>query len=210
MTTVAAQGRADDSTRRGPRSPLRRIDVVDWALVRPTTPFAVVDVETTGLSPATDRVIEVAVVRCAPDGSIIDEWATLIDPGRDPGPTHIHGITAADLADAPTFAAIAPELVERLDGHVVTAHNLSFDESFLSAELRAASLDLPMVPSLCTLELARHVLTDQKRHNLAACAASLGIAHDAAHRALADTRVTALVLAAFLDRLHPAQGSLFD
>lgn len=173
-------------------------------------PFAVVDVETTGLSPTTDRVIEIAVVRCDPTGAIVDEWSTLVDPGRDPGATHIHGITAADLDGAPTFDAIADELLERLDGHMVTAHNLSFDESFLANELRTASTDLPDAPSLCTLELARHVLTEQRKHTLAACAESLDIEHGSAHRALADTRVTAAVLAAMLERLHPAQGSLFD
>ena len=204
----------DGSSRRPTRSAsasgLTRVNVTEWSTERPTLPFAVLDVETTGLSPATDRVIEIAVVRCAPDGTVVDEWSTLLDPGRDPGPTHIHGITAADLDGAPTFADIAPELVERLDGHMVTAHNLSFDESFLAAELASTSSALPTTSSLCTLELARHVLKDQGRHTLAACAATLDISHENAHRALADTRVTAAVLAAMLERLHPAQGSLFD
>lgn len=206
----ANRGATSQPKERRARSPLRRVDVAEWSQVRPTAPFAVVDVETTGLSPASDRVIEIAVVRCAPDGTIVDEWSTLVDPGRDPGPTHVHGITAGDLVGAPPFPAIADELLARLDGHVVTAHNLSFDESFLSSELRAASLDLPAAPSLCTLELARLVLDGQKRHSLAACAESLGIVHESAHRALADTLVTARVLAAFLERLHPAQASLFD
>lgn len=191
-------------------SALRRVDVTEWSRTRPTRPFAVVDVETTGLDPTSDRVIEVAVVRCAPDGSILDEWSTLVDPGRDPGATHIHGITPADLVGAPTFDRIAAELVELLDGHTVTAHNLSFDEAFLGAELRAASSDLPATDALCTLELARHILTGQRKHTLAACAETLGIDHRSAHRALADTLVTVAVLAAFLERLHPAQGSLFD
>lgn len=173
-------------------------------------PFAVVDLETTGLNPSVDRVIEVAVIRCAPDGSVTDEWSTLVDPGRDPGATHIHGITAADLTGAPTFAAIAPELLERLDGHMVCAHNLSFDEAFLVAELAAVGLSLPDTASLCTLELAREVLDSQQRHTLAACAAELGIPHEGAHRALADTRVTVGVLAAMIDLRHPTQGSLFD
>lgn len=173
-------------------------------------PFAVLDVETTGLSPATDRVIEIAVVRCDPRGRIIDEWSTLLDPGRDPGPTHIHGISARDLVDAPRFADIVGDLTARLDGHVVTAHNLPFDESFLAAELRATSAAMPDTDALCTLELARVVLPGQRRHTLAACAEALDIPHEHAHRALPDTRVTAKVLAAMLDRLHPAQGSLFD
>lgn len=173
-------------------------------------PFAVVDLETTGLNPSVDRIIEVAVIRCAPDGSVIDEWSTLVDPGRDPGATHIHGITSDDLLGAPSFAAIAPELMERLEGHMVCAHNLSFDEAFLVAESARIDMALPDTTSLCTLELARVVLDTQRRHTLAACADAFGIAHEGAHRALADTRVTVAVLAAMIDKCHPAQGSLFD
>jgi len=191
---------------------LRTVDVRDWMVQRPTLPFAVLDVETTGLSGARDRIIEIAVVRCAPDGTIIDEWESLVDPGRDPGPTHIHGISAADLDGAPTFADIAPELAELLEGHMICAHNLSFDSSFLFHEFDRTEVPQPSGPALCTLELARSVLVTQKAHSLAACAAGLGIPHPDAHRALADTRVTAQVLAAMLAILHPddPQGSLFD
>jgi DNA polymerase III epsilon subunit-like protein len=63
------------------------------------TPFAVVDVETTGFSPRVhDRMLEVAVVRLAPDGALEDEYATLLNPGRDMGATDVHGLTAADVA----------------------------------------------------------------------------------------------------------------
>ena len=74
------------------------------------TPFAVLDVETTGFDPfGRDRVIEIAIARLSPDGEPIDRWTTLVDPGRPPGPTHVHGITADDLRGAPTFAEIADE-----------------------------------------------------------------------------------------------------
>ena len=69
------------------------------------TPFAVLDVETTGLDAAgADRIIEIAIVRLSPDAEPLDRWTTLIDPHRSPGPTHVHGITADDLRGAPTFA----------------------------------------------------------------------------------------------------------
>jgi len=70
--------------------------------------FAVVDVETTGFSPRLhDRVIEVAVVRLSPGGLPADEYTTLVNPRRDVGPTHVHGITATEVKDAPTFEQIA-------------------------------------------------------------------------------------------------------
>lgn len=179
------------------------VNVREWSQQPPTLPFAVLDVETTGLSPAADRVIEVAVVRCAPDGSVIDEWATLINPSRDPGPTHIHGISSTDLEGAPPFASIADELTERLAGFMVAAHNLSFDAGFLSMEYHRAGLVLPDQLAVCTLQLARFALPGLGGYSLAACASELGIDHPEAHRALPDTRVTAAVLEAILLRLHP-------
>ena len=172
-------------------------------MLPPTLPFAVLDVETTGLSPKRDRIVEIAVVRCTPDGSFIDEWSTLVDPGRDPGPTHIHGITAEDLQGAPTFADIADALRDRLDGSMISAHNLAFDAGFLAAEFARAGVMPPDRPALCTMQLARHVLPDNDGYSLAACAATLGIDHPDAHRALPDTRVTAAVLASMVRRLHP-------
>lgn len=189
---------------------LRSVDIREWSLIPPQLPFAVLDVETTGLSGAKDRIIEVAVVHCDPQGNVTDEWSSLVDPDRDPGPTHIHGISASDLHGAPTFEQIAPQLLERLRGSMITAHNLSFDSSFLHHEFERTGLAQPTGPALCTLELARYVLSDQRSHSLAACSAALGIPHPDAHRALPDTRVTAEVLAAMLRLLHPPQGSLFD
>lgn len=187
-----------------PTTTLTSVDVAQWALRPPSMPFAVVDVETTGLSPTRDRIIEIAVVRCDPDGSIVDEWSTLLDPGRDPGPTHIHGIGAADLVGAPTFDDIAGPLCTRLAGSMIAAHNLSFDAGFLGAEFHRAGLPVPDQPAICTLQLARHVLPGRSGYSLAACAAALGIDHPDAHRALPDTRVTAAVLRAMVHRLHPS------
>jgi DNA polymerase III epsilon subunit family exonuclease len=184
-------------------STFQSVNVREWSQQPPVLPFAVLDVETTGLSSDRDRVIEIAVVRCAPDGSFIDEWSTLVDPGRDPGPTHIHGISAADLVGAPTFAKIAEELAQRVEGSMIVAHNLSFDAGFLSAEYARTPIPLPNQPALCTLQLARHVLPDNGGYSLAACAAALAIDHPNAHRALPDTQVTALVLQAILHRLFP-------
>lgn len=170
-------------------------------------PFAVIDVETTGLRPRHDRVIEVAVVRCDPTGAPISEWSTLVDPGRDPGPTRVHGISASDLIGAPTFPEALPELRSQLEGAVVVAHNLSFDAAFFAHEFQRAASEPLTGYGLCTLELARLVLAGQSGFSLGACAASLGIEHPNAHRALADTRVTALLLQALIRRIAPDASS---
>ena len=94
-------------------------------------PYAVIDFQTTGLAPrGADRVIEVALVRVEADGTVGEPWSTLVNPGRDTGVPFIHKIDDGDVAEAPTFAQIAPYLLSQLDGAVVVAHNAPFDEEF--------------------------------------------------------------------------------
>jgi DNA polymerase-3 subunit epsilon len=162
----------------------------------------VVDVETTGLDPETDRIVEVAVVRCDERGGIVSEWSSLVQPDRDPGPTGVHGITAHDLAGAPRFTELADALAAQFDGTVVAAHNLAFDARFLHGEWRRSGIERPRLPGLCTLTLSRELHPHRPDgYSLAACAAAAGIAQPDAHRALADARVTASLLAALLAEL---------
>ncbi|RAG82533.1 3'-5' exonuclease [Streptacidiphilus pinicola] len=160
--------------------------------------FAAVDLETTGLRPGVDRVCEVGVVRFRADGRVLDEYATLLDPQGPMGATSIHGIAAAEVHGAPTFAEIAPELERLLAGTVVVAHNLPFDDAFLAAEFRRAGRPVPRWPGLCTLVTARAQLAGSG-FGLAALHRSLtAAAVDAPHTALGDCRATAEVLAALL------------
>lgn len=82
------------------------------------TSFAVLDVETTGFSPLNgDRIVEVAVVRLGADGT--EEYVTLVNPLRDVGPAHIHGLTADDVASAPMFQEIVGDVLEIMNGAVL-------------------------------------------------------------------------------------------
>ena len=104
--------------------------------------FAVVDVETTGLDPASgDRVCELAVVR-GQAGRVLDSWSTLIHPQRPipPGVQRINHISDAMVRDAPPFAGVVPEFLARLADTVLVAHFAAFDLGFLRHEL--ARLDL--------------------------------------------------------------------
>jgi DNA polymerase-3 subunit epsilon len=182
-------------------------------LGRPIAParFAVLDVETTGLRPDRDRVIEIGVVTTDPSGRVTEEWTALVDPGRDPGPTELHGITAEDLAGAPDFAAVAPELSARLDGAVVVAHNLAFDAAFLAAEQDRAGRDLLGAADggLCTLELSRRLLPrSTEGWSLTALCAGLDVDLVGPHRALVDARATAGVLAVLLDDLPAGRAPM--
>ncbi|MFC0626359.1 exonuclease domain-containing protein [Kribbella deserti] len=162
--------------------------------------YAVIDTETTGLSPEQrHRVIEVAVVLLDEFGRFEREWVTLLNPQRDLGPQHIHGIRAADILAAPDFVAIAPELAGLLAGRMVVGHNVEFDLDFLRAEFARAGIDAPLVTnrSMCTMALAAYLHPGAKR-TLGACCAAAGIPLDGWHSALADTRATARLFVHYL------------
>lgn len=164
--------------------------------------FCVVDLETTGFSPRLgDRVVEVASVRIAADGTVLDEWSTLVNPGRDIGATHVHGITAGEVVDAPLFEEIAGDLLARLDGAVVAAHNLRFDWGFLVAEYERAGHPLPHLPGVCTIALGARVIPQLHDRRLVGYCDALGIGLSDAHAASCDARATADVLAACIRRV---------
>ncbi|AYF97107.1 exonuclease domain-containing protein [Protaetiibacter intestinalis] len=173
--------------------------------------FAVVDVETTGLSPRGDRVIELAIVHVDPMGEQTGRWETLLNPGRDLGPQRVHGIRAADVLEAPTFADVATELVGLLDGRVAVAHHADFDSAFLFAEFERAGVGVWNRPDfLCTMRLARHFLPGCGR-SLGDCCAAYDIPLEHAHRALDDAVATAQLLGAYLGeaRRHPQLADPF-
>jgi DNA polymerase III epsilon subunit-like protein len=122
-------------------------------------PFAVVHVATTGFAPATgDRIVEIAIARVDTRGVIHDEFATLVDPGRDVGPVFVHGISTSEVRGAPSFADIAGEILDLMDGAVVVMHDGAFVERFLAAEFARAGVQLPLTPALCSAWLARRTL----------------------------------------------------
>lgn len=123
--------------------------------------YAVVDFETTGLSPAKgDRAIEIGLVHVAPDGTLEDEHETLIHVDRSVGASWVHHITARELLHAPDFEGIAHELRDLLAGRVFVAHNVSFDSRFLLAEYSRMGASIPVDQStmLCTMKLSRSLI----------------------------------------------------
>ncbi|WP_252275430.1 DEAD/DEAH box helicase [Nocardioides sp. LMS-CY] len=161
------------------------------------TGFAVIDLETTGFAPhLDDRVVELAVLHADPDGSVTDTWTTLVNPVRDTGPTEVHGIQNSDVESAPTFAELTDWLTERLRNRVLVAHNAEFDLAFLASEYERADIDMPAIPSLCTLHLADHIgLADNGAHDLHSCCVAAGISLTGAHTAAGDATATARLLA---------------
>ncbi len=165
--------------------------------------FAVVDVETTGLSARTgDRICEIAVVLTR-GGQVIGRLQTLVNPERpiSYGASAVNGITDAMVRSAPPFRRVAPELLNMLDGAVLVGHNASFDISFISAELRACAHTPPDNPVVDTLALARRCYSFPS-NRLGDVARQLGIQAAGLHRALADATVTWYVLSRFMHDLQ--------
>jgi DNA polymerase-3 subunit epsilon len=169
--------------------------------------FAVVDLETTGLYPSTDRVVEVGIVHLTPDAAVTGQFCTLINPGRDVGPTHHHGITATDVYDAPTFAAAAATIWQLLSGRVLVAHNADFDTRFLEAEFNRCGRTLPPPPVMCTMRLASYYLAGLPARSLPACCDAAGVTLSQHHNALCDAQAAAGLLARYRAAHRQLPGS---
>jgi DNA polymerase-3 subunit epsilon len=151
-----------------------------------------VDVETTGSSPARDRVTEVGIVTVDTDGDAqrVSEWSSLVNPGV-PIPAEIQwltGISNEMVREAPSFAGLAETLYDRLADAVFVAHNARFDYGFLKAEFGRAGYDW-RAATLCTVRLSRHLYPDRGPHSLDAIIERFGLDGGERHRALGDARV---------------------
>lgn len=166
-------------------------------------PFAIIDLETSGLDKGQHRVIEIAVKRVSQSGQPIDEISTLIDPGNsDVGPTFIHHIKAEDIIGAPSFVDFAPELLSRLSNSIVVAHHAAFEDGFLGAEFARVGKGIKSIPCVDTLWLARQVV-DLPNYKLATVLEFFGIPEEDAHTALGDVRLLAKLLPILLAKSSP-------
>ena len=159
-------------------------------------PAVLLDLETTGASPARDRITEIGLVEIGPglpDPALGEDpvsWSTLVQPGM-PIPPFISGLTGIDddmVATAPRFADLAADLARRLEGKVLVAHNVRFDYGFLRAEFERAGIAFAL-PALCSARLSRKLYPQHPRHNLDALIARHGLHCSERHRALGDARV---------------------
>lgn len=168
-----------------------------------TAPYAVIDIETTGLDKSTHRIIEVAIRRIDTRGSLIDEMSTLINPGvTDVGPTFIHHINPEDVLDAPSFEEVAPMILSRLAGCIVVAHHAAFEDGFLGASFGRLKTSIKNLPCIDTLWLARQVI-DLPNYKLGTVVGAFGIEEVDAHTALGDVRMLSDLLPLLLQKANP-------
>src|SRR5687768_14674227 len=149
-------------------------------------PLAIVDLETTGSDPASDRITEIAVLEVS-GLTLTGQWSTLVNPGGTlPGAIQaLTGITQEMVERAPRFADIAGELYERLAGRVFVAHNARFDYGFLRREFDRAGFKF-QAKTVCTVRLSRRLYPREPHHDLDSVIARHGIDCRARHRALGD------------------------
>ncbi|WP_407685994.1 DEDDh family exonuclease [Mycobacterium sp. HUMS_1102779] len=162
--------------------------------------WAVVDVETSGFRPGQARIISLAALGLDADGRVEQSVVSLLNPGVDPGPTHVHGLTAAMLEDQPQFADIAGDVAAVLRGRTLVAHNVAFDYAFLAAEAELAGTELPVDTVMCTLELARRLDLGIGNMRLETLAAHWGVTQQRPHDAFDDAVVLTGVFASALRR----------
>jgi DNA polymerase-3 subunit epsilon len=165
--------------------------------------FAVLDLETTGGSPATDRITEIGVVKVR-GGEVMGTFHTLVNP-RMPIPPMISaltGISNAMVADEEPIEVVLPCLLEFLGDAVLVAHNASFDTRFLQAALQAHAYPRLESKVVCTARLARVLLPRDEVPNvkLATLARYLRAGTQPCHRAFTDAKATVDVLHALLER----------
>lgn len=153
------------------------------------TKLAFVDIETTGGSPAYDRVIEVGILRVE-NGTVVATYDKLINPQTyiPPEISMLTGITAHHLDSAPTFRLVKDEISELLDDAVFVAHNARFDWGFLKSEFGRLGISFAPRP-LCTARLSRMLFPRYRRHNLDSIIERFGFTCQPRHRALPDAKV---------------------
>ena len=159
------------------------------------TAFSVVDLETTGLSPNRNRVIEIAIIKIE-NLKISDKLHYLINPQTyiPPFITSLTGISNDDVIGAPTFSDIVDEIISFTDNTILTAHNLSFDSSFLNTEFMISGREFINEHTCCTLKISRKIFPTLKSKSLSSVAQSLNLKNVNAHRALGDAEITAKIL----------------
>ncbi len=182
---------------------------MDAVSLRDTT-FVVVDLETTGgransddPGVVADAITEIGAVKVR-GGRVLGELATLVDPGRSIPPqiVALTGITTAMVTDAPRIEAVLPSFLEFSRGAVLVAHNAGFDIGFLRAAAERCQIPWPSPAVLCTVRLARRVLTRDEAPSVRLSAlARLFSATTPTHRALDDARATVDVLHALIERV---------
>ena len=158
--------------------------------------YAVFDCETTGTDTGRDEIVSLALLQLDPDGLETDRYTCLLRPTREipAEATAVHGISATDVADAPSFGDLAVELRVLLGDAVFVAHNVGFDLPMLEHAFERSGIDYRPPATACTLEAFRLLEPLADNHRLQSICKRRGITLEGAHEALSDVLATAELL----------------
>ena len=172
--------------------------------------YVVFDLETTGFSPETNRIIEIGAVKVQ-NGKIVDKFSTFVNP-QVPIPFRIEQLTSINdsmVIDAPVIADILPEFMKFCEGCVMVAHNADFDMSFIKKNCQRLNIDCK--PTIVdTVALARVLLPNLNRFKLDTVAKALGVSLENHHRAVDDAGCTAEIFVKFIEMLRERGMSTLD
>ncbi len=163
--------------------------------------YCVLDLETTGFSPITEKITEIGIMKLK-DGKVIGEFSCFVNPEK-PIPARVvevTNITDHMVKDAETIEKVFPKLLEFIEGSILVAHNAEFDIGFLKHNARVLGYDFDFT-YLDTLSLAKELFPEYKSYKLGRIAKNLGIKVEVAHRALDDVDTTVKVFKIMLEKL---------
>jgi DNA polymerase-3 subunit epsilon len=166
---------------------LRTADSASLALE--DAPYVVFDLETTGSSAGRGGITELGALKLL-RGQVVDQFSTLVNPGRpiEPFVVRLTGITDRMVAGAPGISEVMPRFEEFIEGSILVGHNVHFDCSFVTAAREGVPLPNPV---LDTLRLARCLVPGLKRYRLSSLVSHFGVREMPNHRALSDAAATA-------------------
>ncbi len=177
--------------------------------------YVVFDLETTGLSPERDGIVEIGALRVRGGEVIEDEqFHSLVKPTAEGGQvlsipwrvSRIHGITDRHVAGAPTMDELLPDFLKFVGDSAVVAHNASFDTGFMRTAAKRAGLLWTPRAELCTMQLSRRAFPGERSHKLDLLAQRLGLEFEEGgrHRSMGDVRVTAQAFVRLMNALQVA------
>lgn len=163
------------------------------------TKFVAIDVETTGLSPLYNELIEISAIKYE-GAKKLDTFSTLIKPKKEVSRTitNLTGITNKMLEDAPTIEKVMPELIEFIGDNPIVAHNANFDYSFLQNNSNKSFTNNKVID---TVAISRKMLPNLPNHKLNTVARYIGIQEEGYHRAEFDCECCAKIYMKYLENI---------
>lgn len=169
--------------------------------------YVALDLETTGLDPEWDSIIEIGMVRVR-RGEVVAEYSTLVNPGMpiDDFIAELTGITNDMLAAAPALPEVLPAARDFLGDDIILGHNINFDINFIYDNCEYQGLKPVSNGYIDTMRISRRVLPDLKHHRLGDIVNALGVDHAQAHRAIGDCHATIDCYKALLAHIDAGAG----